>query len=129
MLICPFLYKVPPTLKPGFCSWLQNPPEGPKFCLKGQNSGLTLTKMRSILRQPEANFATAKFGLKAVVSREWPAHFSLNDGYARFSTTACLVIWRAEKSFICLLLNNKHERSYQLYGVYAGSFLYKGTGK
>jgi hypothetical protein len=25
-----------------------------------------LTKMRSILRQPEANFATAKFGLKTV---------------------------------------------------------------
>jgi hypothetical protein len=28
----------------------------------GALSGLTLTKMRSILRQPKANFATAKFG-------------------------------------------------------------------
>jgi hypothetical protein len=27
-------------------------------------SGLTLTKMPCILRQPQANFATAKFGLK-----------------------------------------------------------------
>jgi hypothetical protein len=30
----------------------------------GALSGLTLTKMRSILRQPKANFAIAKFGLK-----------------------------------------------------------------
>jgi hypothetical protein len=28
----------------------------------GTLSGLTLTKMHSILRQPKANFATAKFG-------------------------------------------------------------------
>jgi hypothetical protein len=37
----------------------------------GALSGLTLTKMRSILRQPKANFATAKFGLKMSAPCFW----------------------------------------------------------
>jgi hypothetical protein len=36
----------------------------PTKALLGALSGLTLTKMRSILRQPKANFAIAKFGIK-----------------------------------------------------------------
>jgi hypothetical protein len=45
---------------------------GGKICPKGRRkpfwgalSGLTLTKILSILRQPKANFATAKFGFNA----------------------------------------------------------------
>jgi hypothetical protein len=51
------------AFEPRFCSWLQNLPEGPTKAPKRALSGLTLTKMLCILRQPKANFAIAKFGL------------------------------------------------------------------
>jgi Putative DNA-binding domain len=55
--------KIRASIQPGFCSWLQNLPVGPTKALFGALSGLTLTKMLRILRQPKANFAIAKFYL------------------------------------------------------------------
>jgi hypothetical protein len=60
------------SIKPRFCSWLQNLPEGPT---KHSLSGLTLTKngkeaiFSSLLRR---NFATAKFGINKVErNKDW----------------------------------------------------------